>query len=231
MGRYLLSRVVCLSVCLCPCVYTFHFITVSPCNFYFHEYKKKKKKKKKKIDRTISIKNRISISCNSCFNSLQTEDICFVLQLTVCSDIQTSLNSIFISECLQGENAPFCHLCASKQDAESQLSICEVGCYVIVQLKRFFMIYGVATKNAAPVVCSPYVSVPVRVDDEVTGTRKFALVSGICHSGTLTPGHYSAFVRDNVCGIWLHCLNCSFIMAYAMLTTFITMTRLLLEQL
>ena len=68
---------------------------------------------------TTAIKNRISISCNSCFNSLQTEDICFVLQLTVCSDIQTSLNSIFISECLQGENAPFCHLCASKQDAES----------------------------------------------------------------------------------------------------------------
>ena len=119
--------------------------------------------------------------CNSCFNSLQTEDICFVLQLTVCSDIQTSLNSVFISECLQGENAPFCHLCASKQDAESQFSICEVGCYVIVQLKRFFMIDGVATKNAAPVVCSPYLSVPVRVDDEVTGSRKFALVSGICH--------------------------------------------------
>ena len=153
---------------------------------------------------TISIKNRISISCNSCFNSLQTEDICFVLQLTVCSDIQTSLNSVFISECLQGENAPFCHLCASKQDAESQLSICEVGCYVIVQLKRFFMIDGVATKNAAPVVCSPYLSVPFRVDDEVTGSRKFALVSGICHSGTLTSGHYSAFVRDNVRGIWLH---------------------------
>ena len=66
------------------------------------------------------------------------------------------------------------------------------------------MIDGVATKNAAPVVCSPYLSVSVRVDDEVTGSRKFALVSGICHSGTLTSGHYSAFVRDNVCGVWLH---------------------------
>ena len=68
------------------------------------------------------------------------------------------------------------HLCASKQDAESQFSICEIGCYVIVQLKRFFMIEVVATKNAAPVACSPYLSVPVRVDDEVTGSRKFALV-------------------------------------------------------
>ena len=67
------------------------------------------------------------------------------------------------------------------------------------------MINGVATKNADPVVCSPYLSAPVRVDDEVTGSRKFALVSGICHSGTLTSGHYSAFVRDNVCGVWLHC--------------------------
>ena len=66
------------------------------------------------------------------------------------------------------------------------------------------MVDGVATKNAAPVACSPYLSVPIRVDDEVTGSRKFSLVSGICHSGTLTSGHYSAFVRDNVCGVWLH---------------------------
>ena len=41
--RYLLSRVVCLSVCFCPSVYTFHFITVCPCKFYFQEYIKKKK--------------------------------------------------------------------------------------------------------------------------------------------------------------------------------------------
>ena len=66
------------------------------------------------------------------------------------------------------------------------------------------MIDGVATKNAAPVACSPYLSVPVRVDDEVNVSRKFSLVSGICHSGTLTSGHYSAFVWDNVCGVWLH---------------------------
>ena len=76
------------------------------------------------------------------------------------------------------------------------------------------MIDGVATKNAAPVACSPYLSVPVRVDDEVTGSRKFSLVSGICHSGTLTSGHYSAFVRDNCVEF-----GCT------------TMTRLLQEQL
>ena len=53
-------------------------------------------------------------------------------------------------------------------------------------------------------VCSPYLSVPVPVADEVTCYREFALVSGICHSGTLTSGHHSAFVRDNVCGVWFH---------------------------
>ena len=95
---------------------------------------------------TISIKNTISISCNSCFNSLQTEDICFVLQLTVCSDIQTSLNSIFISECLQGENAPFCHLCASKQDAESQFSICEVGVLFDEKMQWKYQIKNITQK-------------------------------------------------------------------------------------
>ena len=34
--------------------------------------------------------------------------------------------------------------------------------------------------------------------------RKFALVSGICHSGSLHSGHYTAFARDDVCGGWLH---------------------------
>ena len=33
----------------------------------------------------------------------------------------------------------------------------------------------------------------------------FALVSGICHSGSLYSGHYyTAFARDDVCGGWLH---------------------------
>ena len=34
--------------------------------------------------------------------------------------------------------------------------------------------------------------------------RKYALVSGICHLGSLHSGHYTAFARDDVCGGWLH---------------------------
>ena len=29
-------------------------------------------------------------------------------------------------------------------------------------------------------------------------------MSGICHSGSLHSGHYTAFARDDVCGGWLH---------------------------
>ena len=29
-------------------------------------------------------------------------------------------------------------------------------------------------------------------------------MSGICHSGSLHSGHYTAFARDDVCGSWLH---------------------------
>ena len=78
------------------------------------------------------------------------------------------MNFLFISECLEGVNAPFCHVCSSKQDADSHLYICEVGNYLIVQLKRFLVIDGVVSKYAAPVICTPYLDVPVRVDDEVS---------------------------------------------------------------
>ena len=74
---------------------------------------------------------------------------------------------------------------------------------LIVQLKRFLVIDGVVSKNAVPVICTPYLDVPVHVDDEVSCVRKFALVSGICHLGSLHSGHYTAFARD-VCGCWLH---------------------------
>ena len=154
--------------------------------------------------RTLSIKILTDISCNSCFQSSPTEDCCVILQLPVRANIQSSLNSLFISECLEGVNAPFCHVCSSKQDADSHLYICEVGNYLIVQLKRFLVIDGVVSKYAAPVICTPYLDVPVRVDDEVSCVKKFALVSGICHSGSLHSGHYTAFARDDVCGSWLH---------------------------
>ena len=39
---------------------------------------------------------------------------------------------------------------------------------------------------------------------EVSCVKKFALMSGICHSGSLHSGHYTAFARDDVCGSWLH---------------------------
>ena len=51
--------------------------------------------------------------------------------------------------------------------------------------------------------CTPYLDVPVRVDHEVSCIRKFALVSGICHLGSLHSVHYTAFARDDVCGGWL----------------------------
>ena len=59
------------------------------------------------------------------------------------------------------------------------------------------VIDGVVSKYAVPVICTPYLDVPFRVDDEVSCVRKFALVSGICHSISLHS-------RDEVCGGWLY---------------------------
>ena len=124
------------------------------------------------VKSTLSIKILTDISCNSCFQSSPTEDCCVILQLPIRANIQSSLNSLFTSECLEGVNAPFCHVCSSKQDADSRFYICKVGNYLIVQLKRFLVIDGVVSKYAVPVICTPYLDVPVRVDDEVSCVKE-----------------------------------------------------------
>ena len=78
-------------------------------------------------------------------------------------------------------------------------------CYVNVILQALRPLSSLwSDKYAVTVICTPYLDVPVRVDDEVSCVRKFALVSGICHSDSLRSGHYTAFARDDVCGGWLH---------------------------
>ena len=75
---------------------------------------------------------------------------------------------------------------------------------LIVQLKPFLVIDGVVSKYAAPVICTPYLDVPVHVDDDESCVKKFALVSGIMSFGLPHSGNYTAFARDEVCGSWLH---------------------------
>ena len=153
--------------------------------------------------RTILLRHSTEISCDSCYQFHSNEDDSLVLKLPIGKSVQTSLNAIFISESNSGENAPFCFFCNSKQDAESQFLIREVGDVLIVQLRRFEISDGVIKKIVDPVCCSPLLEVPVRVDDEITTKRKFTLESGICHSGTINTGHYTAFVWDNDWKSWL----------------------------
>ena len=62
---------------------------------------------------------------------------------------------------------------------------------------------GVCSKKLDPVICSPFLEVPIKVDDEVSTKRKFALESGICHSGKIDSGHYTVFVWNENCQSWL----------------------------
>ena len=93
------------------------------------------------------------------------------------TNIQSSLKSLFISECLEGVNAPFCHVCSSKQDADSCFYICEVGNYLIVQLKHFLVIDGVVSKYAVPVICTP--------DDDLPDIESFTLYRSFTNKDTI----------------------------------------------
>ena len=143
---------------------------------------------------TVMVKHDVETSCNSCHNSFSREDLCLMLQLPIKCNIQQCLNFFLRSELMENDNALFCRFCESKESGETQIFLKGIGTYLIIQLKRFNFSNGATYKNSFPVVCSPYLNVPVRVDNEVTCIRNFALISGICHSGKLDSGHYTAFV-------------------------------------
>ena len=153
--------------------------------------------------RIISLTSSIEISCDSCYQFYSNVDDCFVLKLPIHKTVQASLNSIFLSESMSGDNAPFCSVCESKQDAESHFAIRQVGDYLIIQFLRFVHSNGVCSKKLDPVICSPFLKVLIKVNDEVSTKRKFALESGICHSGKIDSGHYTAFVWNENCQSWL----------------------------
>ena len=55
--------------------------------------------------------------------------------------------------------------------------------------------------------CSPdlELKVPITVENEVSFSTKYSLMTSINHSSTLDQGHYWAIVKDLKAGDWLSC--------------------------
>ena len=118
-----------------------------------------------------------------------------ILQLSLVSSIQRSLDNFLKTEELSKQNSYFCLSCNSEQSATLEREVLSCGQYMIIQLKRFLVDNGKVTKNELVVNCYPNsLFVPVRADVEVVYRRAFRLKSVRNHSGTLDKGHYTSIV-------------------------------------
>ena len=50
-----------------------------------------------------------------------------------------------------------------------------------------------------------YLTVPITIEDEVSLINKYSLIATINHSGTLSRGHYWAYIKDLHLPCWYLC--------------------------
>ena len=114
------------------------------------------------------------------------------------------MGSFLKTEYLSDENKFFCNFCKSLQPAFMEHEFSSIGRFLIVQLKRFLNLNGSVTKDIRKVKCSPDISIPIQVEEEVMCPKKYRLIATINHSGNLDKGHYTAHTKLSTSN-WLHC--------------------------
>ena len=80
------------------------------------------------------------------------------------------------------------------------------GRIFIMQLNRYTNSGGHLLKDNRIVKCpSELLNISVSVDENLSVTRKFKLRATINHSGTISAGHYWAFIKESSNNQWLKC--------------------------
>ena len=74
----------------------------------------------------------------------------------------------------------------------------------------FLKLGGQLVKGETLVSCTQsqlgqYLSVPITIEDEVSFINKYSLIATINHSGTLSRGHYWAYIKDLHLPCWYLC--------------------------
>ncbi|CAL8118805.1 unnamed protein product [Orchesella dallaii] len=138
----------------------------------------------------MSIQNELSWQCNR--NEEPT------------IDIHDCLRTFSETEHLDEQNPWYCPRCKKNQRATKALSICKFPDYLIVYLKRFVFMDQSSNK------LNNRLTFPVNdldVSDYVTegfgsNLGKYDLYSCVCHFGSASSGHYTAFARNPVTNQW-----------------------------
>ena len=53
---------------------------------------------------------------------------------------------------------------------------------------------------------TPNLTVPVTLDEDIVGNKKFNLIATINHSGNLARAHYTSFIKSTSAS-WFHCVD------------------------
>ena len=158
----------------------------------------------------ISDTHKITVSCNTCFCSSESEENLDILTLPVSADIQASINQFLKPEILSSHNKWFCPSCKALSESTRETCIINSAPILIIQLCRFSNQGGQLIKDANFFSCTQsesnkHLVVPITVEDEVSCTNKYSLIATINHSGTLNRGHYWAFIKGLHSSSWYSC--------------------------
>ena len=144
-------------------------------------------------------------TCELCDCSVIEEECLNVLDLP----IKLSLSSA-LTERLKSVNViKNCANCDAQTSFIKDFKMLSCGSVVIFNLERFSHRNGQIIRNPSPVQCLEDISMPFSpsLDDSlvVSFRNKYSLVASVNHSGTLSNGHYTAFIKDPSSQRWLHC--------------------------
>ena len=152
---------------------------------------------------SIRIHIRQIISCTACLQYTSTKDSSSVHQLPVSESIQKSVNSYLESNFLSGENEFFCNICSSNNQTLADHEISKVGDYLTIQGKHLLVSNQTVTRDITKIYCTPTLTVPVALDEDIVVHKKFNLIATINHTGNLARGHYTSFIKSTLS--WFHC--------------------------
>ena len=153
----------------------------------------------------FSMKIRSTATCELCDCSEIEEECLNVFDLPVKPKLSSAL-----SERVKSVNiVKTCANCDAQTSFVKDCKILSSGAVVIFTLERFCHQNGQIIRNPSPVDCLEDITMPVSpsLDDSlvVSFRNKYSLVATINHSGTLSNGHYTAFIKDPSSQRWLHC--------------------------
>ena len=144
-------------------------------------------------------------TCDNCFSSSSNEDKHDIISLPLTNSITSSVKTFLKPEELRDNNRWFCNVCNSLQDSVRDCRFTNCGTFLILQLNRYVNAGGNVFKDSRKVNCtSETLNIPVKIDDQLSVTRKFRLKASINHSGTINAGHYWTFIKKSN-NTWLKC--------------------------